>query len=153
VCIVNNWSCLTWNECVGGVQTRDCVSNCLTKKIESQNCTNVESVIWEINSSENEIVEKPQQLGDDGIPAYVWYVIVGIIVILVLLIVVVLIVKWRVSVRREEEARYLRAKEEIIYRASDFVKNVRLMGYADWQIEKMFRDKGWSDEDIRRIIF
>ena len=152
-CYVNNWSCLTWNACVDGAQTRDCVSNCLTKKTEVQNCTNVESVIWEINSSENESVEKPQKIGDEKIPAYVWYVIVGIFIILVLLIVVVLIVKWRTRIKREEEMSYLRAKEEIIYEAGNFVNDARLRGYTNWQIEKMFRDKGWSDEDIRRVVF
>jgi len=37
-CTESSWTCRAWGSCVNGNQTRSCVSNCLTTRIETQSC-------------------------------------------------------------------------------------------------------------------
>jgi len=99
----------------------------------------------------------------EAVSPYLLWALVGSLIFLIILIVVIIIIlrakqkkliapeviKPKVEIAEKIEPQI---SEELIRQAKEIVSDAREKGYADYAIREKFRECGWSDEQIDKIL-
>ncbi len=82
------------------------------------------------------------------VPFWLWYTIIGLALIFIVLIILLFIV----LLKRKHAHSSIRLDSSLILRARKIAAEIRRRGYSTPDIYVMFSKKGWSDEDIAKVV-
>jgi C1A family cysteine protease len=146
---ITDWTCSEWSECDNNTKTRICAkerSYCYAgkKPEETMECTTPEV---EVKDPEPVIkIEPKKTTAGLSLLQIILIIIISLIILVTTAIIIILIIKHNKPKEQNNE------REKVMMQAREFVFNVRSKGYSNEQIVKAFREKGWSEEDIKKIL-
>jgi hypothetical protein len=145
-----NWICGDFGECINGKQRRECYDSneCNTEK-------NLPEIVRECLVVKDNASERPFRMAmNENILIKSKGIIIpllsGIIIILIIIISFIFI---RESKRKKEIFEQRKKQRALIFvKAKYLVEEFKKRGYNEEYIKDKFREKGWLESDIEKII-